>query len=273
MAILYGISDLHLGAAVNRQALPALGYYPDDWLIVAGDVAEGEELFAWSMLQLQQRFAQVIWTPGNHDLWTMPNSADPKRGVVKYHYFVEICRQLGVATPEDPFLTWRDELGEVVIAPMFTLYDYTFKPEGVALDEAVAWAAEVDTVCTDEYLLHPDPFADRASWCHARCVYSEGRLAEVGAGRSIMVVTHWPWRADLAVLPRVPRFKIWCGTRRTERLLREYPIEAVVYGHLHIRQTSRREGVVHHEVSLGYPRQWRQEKGMGHYLRVIRGGD
>jgi Icc-related predicted phosphoesterase len=39
---LFGISDLHLSYERNRQALNALPAYPDDWLILAGDIGETE---------------------------------------------------------------------------------------------------------------------------------------------------------------------------------------------------------------------------------------
>jgi 3',5'-cyclic AMP phosphodiesterase CpdA len=66
---LLAISDLHLAHRVNREALEALGRYPDDWLIVAGDVGETPARLVTALRALVPRFARVIWTPGNHDLW------------------------------------------------------------------------------------------------------------------------------------------------------------------------------------------------------------
>ena len=66
-----------------------------------------------------------------------------------------------------------------------------------------------------------------------------------------------------------PRFSIWCGTRATERWLTRYPIEAVVYGHLHLRSSRTIDNVRHEEVSLGYPKQWNVERGLKSYLREI----
>ena len=59
-------------------------------------------------------------------------------------------------------------------------------------------------------------------------------------------------------LPRIPRFSIWCGTRLTENWHLRYRAEVVIYGHLHIRGSYRRDGVRFEEVSLGYPREWRR---------------
>jgi hypothetical protein len=67
----------------------------------------------------------------------------------------------------------------------------------------------------------------------------------------------------------LPRFSIWCGTRRTEDWHLRFRVIAAVYGHLHIRNSQHRDGVRFEEVSLGYPRHWRAERGMASYLRQI----
>jgi hypothetical protein len=71
------------------------------------------------------------------------------------------------------------------------------------------------------------------------------------------------------VLPRIPRFTIWCGTTRTADWHTRYAAEVVVSGHLHMRSTRWRNGVRFEEVSLGYPAQWQQARGAGAYLRQI----
>ena len=85
----------------------------------------------------------------------------------------------------------------------------------------------------------------------------------------LIVANHFPLRADLAVLPRIPRFSIWCGTTRTNDWHRRFNIEAVVYGHLHLRSSTVIDGVRFDEVSLGYPKQWNQRKPLADYLRQI----
>ena len=71
------------------------------------------------------------------------------------------------------------------------------------------------------------------------------------------------------MLPRIPRFTIWCGTTKTADWHTRYPVDVVVSGHLHMRSTRWRDGVRFEEVSLGYPAQWQQDKGAGGYLRQI----
>jgi 3',5'-cyclic AMP phosphodiesterase CpdA len=264
----WALSDLHVGFDVNRRAVEALPAFPDDWLIVAGDTGDTLAQLELVLDVVTARFARVIWTPGNHDLWTPRQWPDGRRGEGHYRRLVEACRARGVATPEDPFVVWPGST-PVAIAPCFTLYDYSFAPPGLTPEAAVEWAADTGVQCADEVLLSPAPFPSRGDWCAARVAESEARLAAVPAGTRIAVVGHWPLRADLAVLPRIPRFTIWCGTRRTEHWHTRFPVDVVVSGHLHMRSTRWRDGVRFEEVSLGYPAQWDRARGAAGYLRQI----
>lgn len=266
---LYAISDLHLDRRDNWEAFLQLTAHPHDWLIVAGDISSNLEQFRLAIGALAHSFAQVFWTPGNHDLWTLPQDKSGLRGLERYNQLVAICREFGVLTPEDPYAQWPGDGPGYVIAPIFTLYDYSFRPDHVAEEAAVAWAEESGVVCVDEYALHPDPFPTRGVWCTVRCRYTEKRLAEAGAHGPLILANHYPLRRDHAHLRRIPRFSIWCGTRRTEEWHTRFAAAAVVYGHLHIRRSHARDGVRFEEVSLGYPRQWTRSYGMAHYLRQI----
>jgi 3',5'-cyclic AMP phosphodiesterase CpdA len=253
---LYAISDLHLSHDINRQALDAISPHPEDWLILAGDVGEKEEQLQYTLSLLSRRFKQLVWVPGNHDLWTLPGEQGGPRGQAKYERLVALCRDFGVLTPEDPYALWQADGQTYHIAPLFTLYDYSFRPADIPLERAVEWAAEANTVCSDEYLLYPDPYPTRSDWCMARCDYTEQRLEELSPDIPLILVNHFPLREDLLRLRRIPRFSLWCGTRRTADWHIRFPVAAVVYGHLHVRGSHRRDGVRFEEVSLGYPRDW-----------------
>jgi 3',5'-cyclic AMP phosphodiesterase CpdA len=265
---LYALADLHLRYEVTRRALEALRPHPEDWLIVAGDVGESEEQLRFALALLTRRFARLLWVPGNHDLWTVPPHG-PLRGEAKYRRLVSVCRDYGVLTPEDPFAVWPGPGPRCGIALLFVLYDYTFRPDHVAPDDAVGWAAEDNLLCSDEVLLHTDPYPSKPAWCAARVALSEARLAAAAGNGPLVLVNHYPLRRDLAVLPRIPRFSIWCGTRKSEDWHLRFGAEAVVYGHLHIRGTHFRDGVRCEEVSLGYPQNWDPRRGIEPYLRQI----
>ena len=155
----YAISDLHVGFPENRAFVESLRpESPGDWLIVAGDVAEHVSDVEWTLRTLSESYGTVIWTPGNHELWTVKDDPVRLRGEARYRRLVDMCRGLGVLTPEDPYPVWDGEGGPVTIAPLFILYDYTFRPDGASTkEEALAIAHESGVVCTDEVFLHPDP--------------------------------------------------------------------------------------------------------------------
>ncbi len=265
---LYALADLHVGHAANRRALESLSAHPDDWLALAGDLAEKlsdvEAVFAVTT----QRFARVLWVPGNHELWTTPKEPE-LRGVTKYLALVDLCRRYGVLTPEDPYPIWTGEGRRCVIAPLFLLYDYSFRPDDVPRADALEWAAETGVRCADEVLLHPEPFATRDAWCRARCDETAARLDALDASLPTVLINHFPLRYDLASLPLIPRFSLWCGTRRTDDWHLRYRARVVVSGHLHIPRTTYRDGVRFEEVSVGYPGQWPVEEGLDARLREI----
>ena len=269
---LHAISDLHLGHRANRLALEALPYhYRDDWLLLGGDVGETEAHLEWALSALTRRFARVLWTPGNHELWTPPSIAGgPElRGEAKYRRLVEICQRFNVLTPEDEYPLWLGEGGPAILAPTFLHYDYSFRPDDVTEAGAVAWAESQGVVCTDEYMLHTEPHASAMDWCAARVALTLPRLEAAARRAPLVIMNHYPLHESLIRFKSIPSFSIWCGTKRTSDWHTRWPVKAVVYGHLHIRGTDWIDGVRFEEVSLGYPRDWDAELGFASYLRQI----
>lgn len=272
---LWAISDVHVGHRLNREAIAALPAYGDDWIIVAGDVGETEAHLDFTLRELGRRFARIVWVPGNHELWTVSATTGPQaapdaaRGEDKYQRLVACCRRHGAITPEDEYPVWIGEGGPHVIAPLFVLYDYSFRPDHVPAAGAIAWAEETGVICADEHLLHPDPYPSIPAWCEARVALTERRLAAIDPRARLLLVNHFPLHERLLKLWRIPRFSLWCGTRKTSDWHRRYPVDVVVYGHTHRRATDWIDGVRFEEVSLGYPRDWVQEKGAQAYLRRI----
>ncbi len=266
----FAISDLHVGFEANRRALQSLRSRPDAALILAGDIGETSDQLATTLDSLLPRFRKLMWCPGNHELWQ--TGASEPRGQAKYEQLVEVCRTRGVVTPEDDYPVWNVSGERFLVAPLFLLYDYTFRPDHVPVEHAVAWAAQSGVRCADEELLHATPYPTREAWCEARCRLTEIRLerAQRATGLRTILVNHYPLKRCLAQLPAIPRFQIWCGTRRTEDWHTRFRAAVAVSGHLHIRSTRVIDGCRFEEVSLGYPaRQWREARGLDHYLRPI----
>jgi 3',5'-cyclic AMP phosphodiesterase CpdA len=256
MPILYALSDLHLSYAANREALSLLRPHPNDALILAGDLGETLSHLRLAFDAAIATFDRVYWVPGNHELYTMPSTAANSvssqeaelRGESKYWACVTLAREYGVRTPEDEWEVW-DSAGDVsssasvadgepketkaLICPMFTLYDYSFRPEHVDREGALAWAKEENIEATDEHLLHNDPHPSRDAWCEALCERFEKKL--VAARKThptlpFVLVNHWPLKERLVHLFLVPRFSIWCGTKATEDWAERFGANVVVTG-------------------------------------------
>ena len=123
MPRLWALSDLHLSHPGNRAALEDFPAHPDDWLILAGDVTHGAQRLDRCLAGLTPKFRQIVWVPGNHELWTIPDRAPGLRGVALYEHLVGIARSHRVLTPEDPWPVVEHPDGPVLIAPLLLLFD------------------------------------------------------------------------------------------------------------------------------------------------------
>ncbi len=248
---LLAVSDLHVGYPENRAYADALAPGdPGDWLIVAGDVGETFADVGFVLASLASRFATVIWTPGNHELWTLPSDQVPLRGVARYEALLKVCRRFGVLTPEDDFPVWNGPGGPVTVAPLFTLYDYSFPADGTAaaMPTELAEPAPADSVpadtgqaaddehrksaalaaaqasgvsAADEGRLHADPYPSVAAWCRDRVAATERRLAAVTG--PVVLASHWPLLRDPVRALRHQAYAPWCGTTADRGLAHEAP--------------------------------------------------
>lgn len=249
---LWAISDVHVRFARNREVIGKLARpdsapgtpQPGDWLIVAGDVAEKIPDVVSTLRQLRERFARVIWVPGNHELFNRPS--ERLVGKARYRALVGQLRAAGIDTPEDPYPVF----GGVSICPLFTLYDYSFGPVSldqarVRLDDAIAIA----------------PYVDIPAWCQERLEYSRARL-DLVRGPTILV-NHWPLVIEPTRRLAQPELALWCGTVATREWPVRYHAKAVVYGHLHMPGQMMVDGIAHIDASLGYPFEPHRRAGLG----------
>ncbi|MCX2163016.1 metallophosphoesterase family protein [Corynebacterium auriscanis] len=248
MRTLWAVSDLHVRAPGNWELFDkhVRPQNPTDWLIVAGDVAEDLDTVIEVLQECTRRFDTVIFTPGNHELYS--READELKGRDKYDVLISLCRELGVVTPED---TYQSFAGRTIV-PMFTLYDHTWRDPELTRDEALAGAQERGIVLTDSVAI--EPYEDVRLWCRDRLAYTLKRLAVVD--EPTILVNHWPLVRQAIDQLKYPDIGLWSGTRHTQTWPERYKAEAVIYGHLHIPTQISVEGVTHTEVSLGYPREW-----------------
>lgn len=270
---LYATSDLHVTHRGNEHIVDGVyGDSPDDWLLVVGDVAERMPVVMDTLARLRDRFARVVWVPGNHELWTTPRDPVQLRGEWRYDELVRRCREIGVDTPEDEFPVWEHAAHPLTIVPLFLLYDYSWRTPDAAhatLPEALRQARAARVVCTDEFMLHPDPHVSRYDWCKQRRKVSAERLESLPDESRTILVSHWPLHRHAVEPLRHPEFAMWCGTDETADWHLRYRAELAVYGHLHIPRTTWQDGVRFEEVSVGYPKEWGHRAGGAVAIRRI----
>lgn len=265
---LWAISDLHIGVESNKNALREFTASAGDWLILAGDVCERTEDLEWAFSIFIKKYSKVFWVPGNHELWLISKAEQEMNSPAKYAALVAMARKYGVVTPEDPWLTFP-ETGHLIV-PLFSMYDYSFRPKNILRSEVIDWAMAEDCVCTDEVAIKPAPFLTIDEWSRALCERARFRFEnELPDDARTILINHYPLREDLVHIPRVPRFSPWCGTKETEQWHLLYRADVVVSGHLHVRGTQFRDGTRFEEVSLGYARQWNASYGLKHYIKQI----
>ncbi|QIW99623.1 hypothetical protein AMS68_005141 [Peltaster fructicola] len=273
-ARLWAISDIHVSYKSNRDEFAKIkAQDPDDGLILAGDVGESIEQLNEVFKIAKEHFKHVFWAPGNHELYSSGSSSEDEmhlRGESKYMSCVMSARRYGVLTPEDEYFEWEytsadtGNVEKALICPAFTLYDYSFRPSDVSEEDALDWAMEEGIRATDEALLYPDPYPTRQEWCKLLVSQCENKLAAAQAkNMPLIIINHWPLREDTIFIPRVPRFSIWCGTKKTHDWHVVFKAKVVVTGHLHVRRTDWIDGVRFEECSLGYPKQWQAAKDAG----------
>lgn len=118
---LFATSDLHTDYKENFLWLQELSDidYRDDTLIVAGDISDRLEIIRETLLLLRGKFRQLLFTPGNHELWVRGANIN---SIEKFQQILNLCDELDIATK--PL-----RLENCWVVPLFSWYDGVFEPK------------------------------------------------------------------------------------------------------------------------------------------------
>ena len=175
-------------------------------------------------------------------------------------------------TPEDHYPVWTGAGGPVTVAPLFVAVRLLVPRRRAtnSKEESLERAYQAGVVCTDEMLLHPDPYPSREAWCAGAGAADRtpaGRLRPGRADPCWSTTTRWSASPPTScTTPSSPSGAAPSG--RPTGTCGSGP-RAVVYGHLHIPRTTWYDGVRFEEVSLGYPREWRRRPTPPSPLRAV----
>jgi len=223
---IYAVSDLHADFRENRRLLERIsaGEHRGDALIVAGDVADALPLVTDVLGGLRERFAELFFVPGNHELWVR---GEPRDSVEKFHAVLAACAGVGVRTAPA-------RVGGAWVVPLFSWYDAAFDVLGEGDHESLeAWS--------DRYFCRwpPGPPPDRRF-----LDLNERHLRRYDA--PVVSFSHFVPRTELLPPVRWLRFKglpLVAGSVDIDAQVRRLGAAVHVYGHTHIPDDRVLDGV------------------------------
>lgn len=234
----FATSDLHVEHAENDRWVSGISTwdYQKDVLICAGDVAQSEQLLGRALERLRERFQEVVYVPGNHELWVAGRRQN--NSIEKFHEVLTIARSCGVRTEVL-------DLDTVSIVPLLAWYDHSYgEPNEELLQRwsdyhLCSWPEQFDQRRITEYFLaqnvrhlkpRPQPVI---SFSHF--VPRSDFLPDAGSSRGFL-------RPVL-------------GTDLIDAQIRELGSFLHIYGHYHVNNRSQREKTVYINNAYGYPRE------------------
>lgn len=234
----FAVSDVHVDYEANAKWIAELSTqdYRDDFLILAGDVSDSLRLLEVCLTSLAERFRQVFYVPGNHELWVIRDA----QGMTSIDKFQEVCaRAARCGASLRPFHNRK-----LSIVPLLGWYDYSFGEPGVELKtlwmdfRACRWPAHLGM---DEIVGY---FAEMNQ-----------PLARPATG-TLISFSHFLPRIDIMppYLPRQHRMLYpVLGSTLLGQQIKEISPDIHVYGHSHLNRRVLIDGVTYINNALGYP--------------------
>ena len=232
----FALSDVHVDYPANAKWIEELSPrdFRDDILILAGDVSDKLSRLEGCLELLTRRFGQVLFVPGNHDLWVF-RDRPARNSFDKLQAIAEVIANCGASM--GPFKT-----GNVEIIPLFSWYDFSF-------------GAPTETL--------------RAGWmdfhaCRWPDGFDEGRISRHFAksnpthssAEHVITFSHFLPRIDL-MSSTMPEDSQWIypalGATWLDEQIRGLGAHLHVFGHSHVPRRVQLDGVTYVSNPLGYP--------------------
>jgi predicted phosphodiesterase len=260
----YAISDVHADFRDNLGQLEQLSRhsYRADALIVAGDVSHEPEVLRRTFHIFLERFRQVFFVPGNHELWIRGGGSSDS--IHKFETILRLCESLGVRTGPEVIGSGDDR---VCVVPLFSWYT---KPgegsDSLYRERPIQQPAE--SVWADDYLVKWPRADDFRPLQYFLQLNAPRVSAEYPAER--ISFSHFLPRQDLMfpapgetpyTAPDPARalfnFSTVAGSTLIDQQIRELGSRVHVYGHQHRNRRRLYDGVWYVSNCLGYPEERR----------------
>jgi predicted phosphodiesterase len=257
----FALSDIHVDYAENMAWIRALSSsdYVQDVLLLAGDACHEIPRLAAALTCLREKFAQVFFLNGNHELWLV--GGDCSDSLQKFHRVLQLCRDLDIRTEPVRF---DDGYGGVWIVPLFSWYD---KPEegkdSLFIPKSATHSEEMLHVWADDHFVKW-PGVSRASTFFLE--FNRSRLQRT-FDAPVISFSHFLPRGDLMFPPNVDisrrtwpfvrgfNFSRVAGTWALDQQIRMIGSRVHAYGHQHRNRAVTIDGIAYVSHCLGYPQE------------------
>ena len=115
----FALSDIHVDYEINAKWVADLSKfdYTEDIIILAGDVSHDMRKVETTLVTLCERFRQVLFVPGNHDIWVMKH--ETFNSIEKFEMVCKLANDIGAATTPVDYQ-------QLTLIPLLSWYDYSF---------------------------------------------------------------------------------------------------------------------------------------------------
>jgi predicted phosphodiesterase len=234
---IFTISDIHIDYEENRHWFYNLSQdeYKDDILILAGDITDETPLLEEGFRFLTKCFREVLYVPGNHDLWTFRENG--MNSLEKYELISTIAKKNNIRI--EPL-----EIGPLSIVPLLGWYDYSFGPPSDQLKSQ--WTDY--RACT-----WPEDFDEKKVTRHF--ISLNERFLAI-KNRFIISFSHFLPRLDIMpfYIPKSKRYVYPAlGTHMLELQIRQLCPQIHIYGHSHVNMHIQKDNITYINNAFGYP--------------------
>ena len=233
----FALSDIHIDYENNKRWLFNLSMmdYRRDVLILAGDITDNLQTLEQCFIHLSKAFKQVLYVPGNHELWVVRDSV--KSSLDKFKKVSQLALDCDITMQPCQF-------GSLSIVPLLGWYDFSFgEPVG---DIQHSW---IDF----RHCIWPDGYQEKEI-THYFLSQNSAALEEVND--TIISFSHFLPLIEVmpSYIPEKHRnvYPVLGSQLLGEQVKRLNPL-IHVYGHSHINQNIMIDGVQYINNAFGYP--------------------
>lgn len=257
-------SDVHVDYAKNLELIKAVSPidFRNDTLILAGDVTDKLELLEECLFALTERFANVVYVPGNHELWV--RNSPTKNSLDKLYDIQRLCESLDILTQPVRIGTAAPERALWVV-PLLSWYHGKGHPDTL-YGEKPGCDDRTAEMWSDFFLAKwPESMADDVA---QYMLQQNTQAVEQPYDAPVVSVSHFLPRQDLMkpskgifkyikALDPYPEFNFSevAGSQGIEKQIRQLQSSVHIYGHQHRNKIREYDGVTYVSHCMGYPKE------------------